>query len=196
MPAISKEQYFSLIYGVLSTSYNQGISPATAAQKFTAINGKVILEGREGLTTAINLSTTNNRVIIAGLNPVNIKVGMAINKTSGIGAFNATQGFIGSITSVDSTDGTANPLVNTRLTIVDANGNALNNATNGDNTFTFAVGGIDFTNNQVPGQGNPTRLVYTLTNGKNAGDLNNNGTVTNLEKDYHLTGIGIRKKVK
>jgi len=195
MPAISKEQYLALIYGVLSTSANQGASPTTPRQRFTPINRNSIIEGRENLAAVANLSTANNQIIIAGLLPQNIKVGMAVNKVTGTGALNATQGFIGAIVSVDSSNATAGILVNTRLTVVDANGSALNHATNGDLTA-FVVGGIDYTNNQVPGLGNPTRLVYTLTNGRDAGDMNNNGSVTAVERDYHLTGIGLRKKLK
>lgn len=205
MPAISKEQFFAMQYGVLSTSYYQGASPTQTKTKFTAIPGKTILAvGREGLQTATDLVTTNNKVIIAGLNPTNVSVGMPITKLSGIGALNATQGFIGAIVSVDASDGTAGTLVNTRLTVVNSSGTALNNLTAG--TLTFVVGGIDLTNNQVPGLGDPTREVFTLANGfskigtlfvvLSGGDMNAGGSLSNLEKDYHLTGIGIRKKVK
>lgn len=200
MPAISKEQFFSMIYGVLSTAYNQQsseLNPTQPRTKFTPVSGKTILAiGRENLATVTNLSTADNYVIIAGLNPSNISVGMPINKVAGAGALNATQGYIGTITSVDATNSPiGTPLVNTRLTVVNSSGTALNNATAGALTK-FTVGGIDLTNNQIPGLGDPSREVFTIGVGNPGGDMDANGSVSNLEKDFHLTGIGIRKKVK
>jgi hypothetical protein len=78
------------------------------------------------------------------------------------------------------------------------------------NAITFRVGGVDFTNERIPGLGDLARSAFTLTNTSNlvslnavnvlaylnGGDVNISGTLQETERDYHTTGLRIQKKIK
>jgi hypothetical protein len=146
-----------------------------------------------------------------------LEPGMKLTKISGGGAFNTTNAFVKAIlndrqftvvTTVDTSNVPgASPATHqtSGAVLFYAGGIVRNNSTAGAIT-SFTVGGINLTNNQVPGTGDPTPQVFSLANATNTigtdlvclvgGDISNNGALGNEEKDYHYTGQILRRKLK
>lgn len=170
------------------------------------------------LTATLTTSPATNIVTLTGdYTTRNLRPGMKVTRISGDGAFHATGPFIKAILnerqfSLVTTVGTDNV----------PGATAANHATPGDIVFyaggivrnhaiagaitSFCAGGIDFTNDQIKGLGDPTPQVVSLANSSSTvgtnvvaitgGDISNNNSLSNEEKDYHLTGQGLRKKLK
>lgn len=170
------------------------------------------------LTATLTTSPATNVVTLTGnYTTRDLKPGMKVTKISGDGAFNATGPFIKAILNERQFS-----LVTTVTNANVPGATAANHATAGDIVFyaggivrnhatagaitSFCAGGVDFTNEQIKGLGDPTPQVVSLadsssTIGANVvaltgGDISNNNTLSNEEKDYHFTGQILRRKLK
>ena len=182
MPAISKEQFLALAYGV----YQRNLATANSNTKFTGIAPSALLASGVDTITSSNIASATTTIPLAST--ANMKVGDTVTRLSG------------AVTMTG--DRTIQSIVeNTSITVSGAN---LGGTFPG--TITIAVGGIDLTNEQITYAGNPARQAFTLATSSstissvsvanNGGDLNKGGTLENFERDYHTTGRGLRKKLK
>lgn len=70
----------------------------------------------------------------------------------------------------------------------------------------LAAGGINITNNQLPGLGDPPNGTYTVAVNNETvagnviarfgGDITGDSALSNVERDYHLTGQYLIRKLK
>ena len=185
------------------TTFNVGNFPKEVITNVTAT-----LETATNVVTITSNHTTRNLV-----------VGMLCTKISGTGAFNATGPYIKAITGektftvVTTIDTSSVPgaTVANHATAGDivfrVGGITRNSATAGLAGMVFAVnGGINLTNNQIPGTGDPGHQLLTLAKVTDTlsgnviyvtgGDISNDGTLSNVEKDYHYTGRMLIRKLK
>lgn len=187
MGAISKEQFLALTYGVLIQNLG-----ATTSRTFTGINPQLLIA--PGVDSITSGSITAATTTIPVSSTLNMKVGDSVERLSGT----VTMAGVRTIQSI---------VENTSITV---SGNQLGGTFPG--TITIAVGGINLTSNQIPGTGDPARQALPLATStstittdpnvgtvfvaRNGGDLDKDGNLEALERDYHLTGQGLRKKLK
>lgn len=184
-------------------------------------NGTVFTVGNYPEKILDNLTATlesNNIITITSSHDTSkIVPGLKVTKVSGDGAFNATGCFVKEITgpktftvvtTIDSSSvpgSTAATHATIGAIVFYVGGVTRNHATAGAIT-SFLVGGIDFPNNAIYGLGDLNPAVYTLATGSSTiggevvarfgGDINGNGGLANIERDYHFTGQCLIRKLK
>jgi hypothetical protein len=181
MPAISKEQFLSLARGVLIQNLG-----ATSSQVFTRIDSTALLATGVDTITSGSIGAATTTIPLS--NTSNMRIGDSVERLSG----SVTMSNVRTITAI---------VPNTSITVSGANlGGTF------PNTITIAVGGINLSNGAVPGLGDPDRAAYRIATSSdvissvsviaNGGDLNKNGSLSDLEKDYHTTGQALFKLLK
>jgi hypothetical protein len=181
MPAISKEQFLSLVRGVLIQNVG-----GTTSQVFTRIDSTALLATGVDTITSGNIAAATTTIPLS--NTSNMRIGDSVERLSG----SVTMSGVRTITAI---------VPDTSITVSGANlGGTF------PSTITIAVGGINLTNDQIPGNGNPVRLAFTIATSsdtlssvaviENGGDLDKGGTLSNLERDYHTTGKALFKLLK